>query len=212
VCVRPGGFLPHGVAGITAVDLSGTLALRSRCCRAVQSAAGAASNQLPERHSSQENMCLHFQFLLMPPKPLEPLAKKLMKGVIALELLGVFGAYSLFHMMNNSQDFRSTVNRRFPSVLEAKGSSDWFTTSPTSGRGSTAPERVTTRPGQPNRTESGHQLESPQTHGGCCYFFLFFCPSVLPPVLARPNVFFLLNMVFFLRSVLTSRPWIQSLR
>ncbi|XP_032399760.1 protein CEBPZOS isoform X2 [Etheostoma spectabile] len=54
----------------------------------------------------------------MPPKPLEPLAKKLMKGVIALELLGVFGAYSLFHMMNNSQDFRSTVNRRFPSVLE----------------------------------------------------------------------------------------------
>ncbi|XP_032399759.1 protein CEBPZOS isoform X1 [Etheostoma spectabile] len=55
----------------------------------------------------------------MPPKPLEPLAKKLMKGVIALELLGVFGAYSLFHMMNNSQDFRSTVNRRFPSVLEA---------------------------------------------------------------------------------------------
>lgn len=31
------------------------------------------------------------------------LAKKLMKGVIALELLGVFGAYSLFHMMNSSQ-------------------------------------------------------------------------------------------------------------
>lgn len=39
----------------------------------------------------------------MPPKPLEPLAKKLMKGVIAVELLGVFGAYGLFHMMNNSQ-------------------------------------------------------------------------------------------------------------
>ncbi|XP_026197311.1 protein CEBPZOS [Anabas testudineus] len=54
----------------------------------------------------------------MPPKPLEPLAKKLMKGVIALELLGVVGAYSLFHMMNNSQDFRNTMNRRFPSILE----------------------------------------------------------------------------------------------
>ncbi|XP_068565191.1 protein CEBPZOS-like [Cebidichthys violaceus] len=54
----------------------------------------------------------------MPPKPLEPLAKKLMKGVIALELLGVFGAYALFHKMNNSQDFRNTMNRRLPSVLE----------------------------------------------------------------------------------------------
>ncbi|KAM6906627.1 protein CEBPZOS-like [Lycodopsis pacificus] len=54
----------------------------------------------------------------MPPKPLEPLAKKLMKGLIALELLGVFGAYGLFHKMNSSQDFRNTMNRRFPSVLE----------------------------------------------------------------------------------------------
>ncbi|XP_071394845.1 protein CEBPZOS-like [Centroberyx affinis] len=54
----------------------------------------------------------------MSPKPLEPLAKKLFKGVIALELLGVFGAYGLFHKMNTSQDFRNTMNRRFPSVLE----------------------------------------------------------------------------------------------
>ncbi|XP_070705158.1 protein CEBPZOS-like [Pempheris klunzingeri] len=54
----------------------------------------------------------------MPPKPLEPLAKRVMKGVIVLELVGVFGAYGLFHMMNNSQDFRNTMNRRFPSVLE----------------------------------------------------------------------------------------------
>uniref|UniRef100_A0A3B4WN63 CEBPZ opposite strand n=1 Tax=Seriola lalandi dorsalis TaxID=1841481 RepID=A0A3B4WN63_SERLL len=56
----------------------------------------------------------------MPPKPLEPLAKKLMKGVIVLELLGVFGAYGLFQRMNNSQDFRNTMNRRFPSILEGK--------------------------------------------------------------------------------------------
>ncbi|TWW68451.1 protein CEBPZOS-like [Takifugu flavidus] len=48
----------------------------------------------------------------------KPLANKLMKGVIALELLGVLGAYSLFHTMNTSQEFRSTMNRRFPSVLE----------------------------------------------------------------------------------------------
>ncbi|XP_068454858.1 protein CEBPZOS-like isoform X2 [Clinocottus analis] len=49
---------------------------------------------------------------------LAPLAKKLMKAVIALELLGVIGAYGLFHKMNDSQDFRSTMNRRLPSVLE----------------------------------------------------------------------------------------------
>ncbi|XP_041853197.1 protein CEBPZOS-like [Melanotaenia boesemani] len=54
----------------------------------------------------------------MSPKPLEPLARKLMKGVIIVELLGVFGAYALFHKMNNSQDFRSTMNKKFPSVLE----------------------------------------------------------------------------------------------
>ncbi|XP_056283552.1 protein CEBPZOS-like [Pseudoliparis swirei] len=54
----------------------------------------------------------------MSPKPLAPLAMKLMKGVVAVELLGLFGAYGLFHKMNNSQDFRSAVNRRCPSVLE----------------------------------------------------------------------------------------------
>ncbi|XP_029965713.1 protein CEBPZOS-like [Salarias fasciatus] len=54
----------------------------------------------------------------MSPKPLAPLAKRLMKGVIALELLGVLGAYALFHRMNSSQDFRSTMNSTFPSILE----------------------------------------------------------------------------------------------
>ncbi|XP_028252357.1 protein CEBPZOS-like [Parambassis ranga] len=54
----------------------------------------------------------------MSPKTLHPLARRLMKGVIVLELLGVFGAYGLFHMMNNNQDFRSTMNRRCPSILE----------------------------------------------------------------------------------------------
>lgn len=39
----------------------------------------------------------------MSPRPLEPLARRLMKGVVIVELLGVFGAYFLFHRMNNSQ-------------------------------------------------------------------------------------------------------------
>ncbi|CAL9691896.1 unnamed protein product [Knipowitschia caucasica] len=50
-------------------------------------------------------------------RPLE--AKRLLKAVIALELAGVFGAYGLFTWMNNSRDFRSKVNTRFPRVLEA---------------------------------------------------------------------------------------------
>ncbi|XP_017293780.1 protein CEBPZOS [Kryptolebias marmoratus] len=54
----------------------------------------------------------------MSPKPLEPLARKLLKGVVVLELLGVFGAYVLYLKMNTSQDFRNTMNKKFPSVLE----------------------------------------------------------------------------------------------
>ncbi|KAG8444134.1 hypothetical protein GDO86_009351 [Hymenochirus boettgeri] len=49
---------------------------------------------------------------------MEPLAKKIFKGVVLLEVAGVIGAYALFHKMNGSQDFRRTMNRRFPSVLE----------------------------------------------------------------------------------------------
>ncbi|KAJ3606576.1 hypothetical protein NHX12_026097 [Muraenolepis orangiensis] len=54
----------------------------------------------------------------MAPRSLEPLAKRLFKGLIVLEVAGVFGAYGLFHRMNTSQDFRNTMNRRFPSILE----------------------------------------------------------------------------------------------
>ncbi|KAF7231391.1 protein CEBPZOS [Nothobranchius furzeri] len=48
-----------------------------------------------------------------------PPARQILRGVMVLELLGVFGAYTLFHKMNQSQDFRNTMNRKFPSILEA---------------------------------------------------------------------------------------------
>ncbi|XP_047429176.1 protein CEBPZOS-like [Mugil cephalus] len=54
----------------------------------------------------------------MSHKPLQPLAKTLIKAVIALEMVGVFGVYALFFKMKDSQDFRGTMNRRFPSILE----------------------------------------------------------------------------------------------
>lgn len=43
---------------------------------------------------------------------------KLFKTVLALELAGVVGAYLLYFRMDSSQDFRHTMNRRLPSVLE----------------------------------------------------------------------------------------------
>ncbi|KAM7078666.1 protein CEBPZOS isoform 1-T3 [Molossus nigricans] len=49
---------------------------------------------------------------------LEPLAKKIFKGVLVAEFVGVFGAYILFHKMDKSQDFRQTMSKKFPSILE----------------------------------------------------------------------------------------------
>ncbi|XP_069811520.1 protein CEBPZOS [Dendropsophus ebraccatus] len=46
------------------------------------------------------------------------LTGKLFKGVLALELAGVVGAYLLYFRMDSSQDFRHTMNRRLPSILE----------------------------------------------------------------------------------------------
>ncbi|XP_038670517.1 protein CEBPZOS-like [Scyliorhinus canicula] len=56
--------------------------------------------------------------LRMTPRTMEPLARKLFKGVLFVEVAGAVGAYWLFHRMNVSQEFRHTVNRRFPSILE----------------------------------------------------------------------------------------------
>ncbi|XP_045684045.1 protein CEBPZOS [Phyllostomus hastatus] len=51
-------------------------------------------------------------------RTLEPLARKIFKGVLVVELFGVFGAYALFKKMDTSQDFRQTMSKKFPSILE----------------------------------------------------------------------------------------------
>ncbi|XP_060773989.1 protein CEBPZOS-like [Neoarius graeffei] len=54
----------------------------------------------------------------MAPKTMEPVARKIFKGVLFLEVAGVFAAYGLYCKMNASRDFRWTMNKHFPSVLE----------------------------------------------------------------------------------------------
>ncbi|XP_059984295.1 protein CEBPZOS-like [Lagenorhynchus albirostris] len=49
---------------------------------------------------------------------LDPLAKKIFKGVLLAELVGIFGAYFLFKKMNTSQGFRQTMSKKFPFILE----------------------------------------------------------------------------------------------
>ncbi|KAM5292645.1 protein CEBPZOS [Ctenodactylus gundi] len=51
-------------------------------------------------------------------RTMEPLARKIFKGVLVAEFAGVFGAYFLFTKMNSSQDFRQTMSKKFPFILE----------------------------------------------------------------------------------------------
>ncbi|XP_023985544.1 protein CEBPZOS-like [Physeter macrocephalus] len=51
-------------------------------------------------------------------RSMDPLAKKIFKGVLVAELVGIFGAYFLFKKMNTSQDFRQTMSKKFPFILE----------------------------------------------------------------------------------------------
>ncbi|XP_032980288.1 protein CEBPZOS isoform X2 [Rhinolophus ferrumequinum] len=50
---------------------------------------------------------------LAPParmvRSMEPLAKKIFKGVLVAEFVGVFGAYCLFNKMNTSQAYYKSV-------------------------------------------------------------------------------------------------------
>ncbi|XP_037656965.1 protein CEBPZOS-like [Choloepus didactylus] len=48
----------------------------------------------------------------------EPLAKKIFKGILVAEVMGIFGAYFLFNKMNTSQDSRQTMSKKFPFILE----------------------------------------------------------------------------------------------
>ncbi|XP_038628049.1 protein CEBPZOS [Tachyglossus aculeatus] len=48
----------------------------------------------------------------------QPLARKIVKGIIAFEVAGLAGMYLLFHKMNTNQDFRHTMSKRFPLILE----------------------------------------------------------------------------------------------
>ncbi|XP_020135864.1 protein CEBPZOS-like [Microcebus murinus] len=49
---------------------------------------------------------------------MEPLGKKIFKGLLVAELVGLLGAYFLFNKMNTSQDFRQTMSKKFPFILE----------------------------------------------------------------------------------------------
>ncbi|XP_057596731.1 protein CEBPZOS isoform X1 [Hippopotamus amphibius kiboko] len=51
-------------------------------------------------------------------RTMDSLAKKIFKGVLVAELVGVFGAYFLFKKMDTSQDFRQTMSTKFPFILE----------------------------------------------------------------------------------------------
>ncbi|XP_029061334.1 protein CEBPZOS-like [Monodon monoceros] len=51
-------------------------------------------------------------------RTMDPLGKKIFKGVLVGELVGIFGAYFLFKKMNTSQDFRQTMSKKFPFLLE----------------------------------------------------------------------------------------------
>nr|XP_028580035.1 protein CEBPZOS [Podarcis muralis] len=46
------------------------------------------------------------------------LGRKIFKGVILVEIIGVASAYALYVKMDNNQDFRQKMHRRYPSILE----------------------------------------------------------------------------------------------
>lgn len=50
---------------------------------------------------ADSSLCLFIKFRMA--RTMEPLAKKIFKGVLVAELMGVFGAYFLFSKMNTSQ-------------------------------------------------------------------------------------------------------------
>ncbi|XP_039328491.1 protein CEBPZOS-like [Saimiri boliviensis] len=51
-------------------------------------------------------------------RTMEPLAKSIFKGILVVALVGIFGAYFWFNKMHTSQDFRQTMSKKFPFILE----------------------------------------------------------------------------------------------
>ncbi|KAM4817936.1 protein CEBPZOS [Thomomys bottae] len=49
---------------------------------------------------------------------MEPTPWKIIKGVLAAELVGVVGVCLLFNKMNTNQDFRQTMSKKSPFILE----------------------------------------------------------------------------------------------
>ncbi|XP_047577972.1 protein CEBPZOS-like [Lutra lutra] len=78
--------------------------------RSFLSSCGVVAQQVPVLH----NVSLASSSYSAAGRP----AKKIFKGVLVAELLGVFGAYFLFNKMNTSQDFRQMMSKKFPFILE----------------------------------------------------------------------------------------------
>ncbi|XP_049687005.1 protein CEBPZOS isoform X2 [Accipiter gentilis] len=51
--------------------------------------------------------------------PVAVMARRVVKGLLLLEAAGLLGALLLYRAMDRSQDFRYTMQKRFPSILEA---------------------------------------------------------------------------------------------
>ncbi|XP_072712662.1 protein CEBPZOS [Ciconia boyciana] len=50
--------------------------------------------------------------------PAAAMARRVVKGLLLLEAAGLLGALLLYRAMDRSQDFRYTMQKRFPSILE----------------------------------------------------------------------------------------------
>ncbi|XP_068041442.1 protein CEBPZOS [Anomalospiza imberbis] len=46
------------------------------------------------------------------------MARRVLRGLLLLEAAGLLGALLLYRAMDRSQDFRYTMQKRFPSILE----------------------------------------------------------------------------------------------
>ncbi|XP_014441749.1 protein CEBPZOS-like [Tupaia chinensis] len=49
---------------------------------------------------------------------MEPLAKKIFKSILVAKLMGILRAYFCINEMNINQDFRQTMSKKFPFILE----------------------------------------------------------------------------------------------